>query len=167
MPGAGFGAGNVTPIALAAGPLNVCPPRGVEVARNAAQTVKRVAQELGGKSPNIVLDDENFATNVSGAVATVMVNSGQTCSALTRMLVPRNRMDEAIEVARVAAADLPVGDPTGAVALGPVVSASQFERVQALIQQGIEEGATLTGGPDDLPPANYVKPTGFANVTKT
>ncbi|MFB4309754.1 aldehyde dehydrogenase family protein [Actinomadura sp. GTD37] len=142
---------------------------GVEIARNAAPGVKRVTQELGGKSPNIVLDDADFAENVAAGVGTMMGNSGQTCSAPSRMLVPAARMDEAVAAARRAAEQVTVGDPNGDVVIGPVVSASQFEKVQALIQKGIDEGATLvaggTGRPDGLEKGYYVKPTVFANVT--
>ncbi|MEV0248191.1 aldehyde dehydrogenase family protein [Nocardia sp. NPDC050712] len=141
---------------------------GIEIARNAAPTVKRVTQELGGKSPNIVLDDAAFAANVGKGVAAVTLNAGQTCSATTRMLVPRGRMAEAVEAARAAAEQVTVGDPTGTADLGPVVSAAQFERIQGLIQQGIDEGATLvTGGvgrPEGLARGYYVKPTVFADV---
>lgn len=142
---------------------------GVDIARNAAPTVKRVTQELGGKGPNIVLDDEDFATNVGAGVGNMMGNSGQTCSAPARMLVPSARMAEAIEAARAAAQEITVGDPTGEVAVGPVVAASQFEKVQSLIQKGIDEGATLVAGgpgrPDGLDKGYYVKPTVFAEVT--
>jgi len=142
---------------------------GVEIARNAAPTVKRVTQELGGKGPNIVLDDADFATNVGAGVGNMMGNSGQTCSAPARMLVPTARMAEAIEAARAAAEVITVGDPTGDVAVGPVVAASQFEKIQSLIQKGIDEGATLvaggTGRPDGLEKGYYVKPTVFADVT--
>ena len=142
---------------------------GVEIARNAAPTVKRVTQELGGKSPNIILDDAALGRNVGTGVAGVMGNSGQTCSAATRMLVPAARMDEAIAAAREAAAGITVGDPNGNAALGPVVSRTQFEKIQALIQVGIDEGATLvaggTGRPEGLEQGYYVKPTVFANVT--
>lgn len=142
---------------------------GVEVARNAAPTVKRVTQELGGKGPNIVLDDAAFADNVGNGVVNMMVNSGQTCSAPSRMLVPAVRMDEAIGVARDTAGKLSVGDPSGDVAVGPVVSGAQFEKIQSLIQKGIDEGATLvtggTGRPEGLERGYYVKPTVFANVT--
>nr|MBP9755829.1 aldehyde dehydrogenase family protein [Phenylobacterium sp.] len=95
---------------------------GIEVAKNAAPTVKRVAQELGGKSPNIVLDDGAFAKGVGRGVATMMTNSGQSCNAPTRMLVPKARMDEAIAVAREAVSTVTVGDPNGNSQLGPVVS---------------------------------------------
>lgn len=142
---------------------------GIDIARNAAAGVKRVTQELGGKSPNIILDDEAFAENVRKGVNSMMGNSGQTCSAPSRMLVPSARMDEAIGVAREAAAQVTVGDPNGNFVLGPVVSGSQFEKIQALIQKGIDEGATLvaggTGRPDGLDVGFYVRPTVFANVT--
>ena len=142
---------------------------GIEVAKNAAPTVKRVAQELGGKSPNIVLDDDAFAKGVSRGVATVMNNSGQSCNAPTRMLVPAARMDEAIAVAKEAAAQVTVGDPNGNSQLGPVVSEVQFNKIQKLIQAGIDEGATLVAGgvgrPEGLDVGYYVKPTVFANVT--
>ncbi len=142
---------------------------GIEIARNAAPTVKRVAQELGGKSPRIVLDDEAFAAGVSGGVAAMMGNSGQTCAAGSRMLVPAARMDEAIAIAREVAAQVSVGDPSGDVRMGPVSSRVQFDKIQRLIQQGIDEGATLvtggTGRPDGLDTGYYVKPTVFARVS--
>ncbi|WP_293677352.1 aldehyde dehydrogenase family protein [uncultured Phenylobacterium sp.] len=142
---------------------------GIEVARAAAATVKRVAQELGGKSPNIVLDDDAFAAGVGRGVATMMTNSGQSCNAPTRMLVPKKRMAEAITVARDTAATVTVGDPNGNAQLGPVVSRVQFDKIQKLIQAGIDEGATLviggTGRPEGLDKGYYVKPTVFANVT--
>ncbi|MBW8486368.1 aldehyde dehydrogenase family protein [Actinomadura parmotrematis] len=142
---------------------------GVEVARNAAPGVKRVVQELGGKSPNIILDDADFAANVAKGVAAMMGNSGQTCSAPSRMLVPEARMDEAIAAARDAAAEARVGDPHDDVVLGPVVSEGQFDRVQALIRAGVDEGAELVAGgpdrPDGLPKGYYVRPTVFARVT--
>jgi aldehyde dehydrogenase (NAD+) len=144
---------------------------GVEIARNAAPSVKRVAQELGGKGPNIILDDAEFAQHVAGGVASMMGNSGQTCSAPSRMLVPKARMDEAIRVAKEAAAKVTVGDPTGDFTIGPVSSKNQFQKVQGLIQKGIDEGATLvadgTGRPNGLAKGYYVKPTVFANVTNT
>lgn len=143
---------------------------GVQVAINAATSIKRVCQELGGKSAHIILDDDQLAANVAGGVSGVMMNSGQTCSASTRMLVPTARMDEAITAAREAAGQVTVGDPAGAdIAMGPVVSAGQFESVQGYIQTGIEEGATLVAGgpgrPEGLDKGFYVKPTVFANVT--
>ncbi|MGP2440766.1 aldehyde dehydrogenase family protein [Streptomyces sp. JW3] len=143
---------------------------GADVARNAAATVKRVTQELGGKSPNIVLDDDAFAANVGKGVAALMGNSGQTCSAPSRMLVPAARMAEAVEAAGRAAAAITVGDPRGPAAMGPVSSAAQFEKVQAMIQRGIDEGATLvtggTGRPEGLERGYYVRPTVFADVTQ-
>ncbi len=142
---------------------------GIEVAKNAAPTVKRVHTELGGKSPNIVLDDEILAKSVSRGVSAVMNNSGQSCNAPTRMLVPAGRMDEAIAAAREAAGQVTVGDPGGNAALGPVVSKTQWSKIQTLIQKGVDEGATLVAGgpgkPDGLETGHYVKPTVFANVT--
>ncbi|MDP1875003.1 aldehyde dehydrogenase family protein [Phenylobacterium sp.] len=142
---------------------------GIEVAKNAAPTVKRVHQELGGKSPNIVLDDDVFAKSVAGGVRQVMTNSGQSCNAPTRMLVPSKRMGEAIAAAKEAAAQVTVGDPTGNAMLGPVVSQTQWDKIQALIQKGVDEGATLVAGgpgrPEGLDKGYYVQPTVFANVT--
>ena len=127
---------------------------GVDVARNAATTVKRVTQELGGKSPNIVLDDSDFAKNVAAGVAAMMLNSGQSCNAPSRMLVPNARKDEAIAVAREAAGQVRVGDPDDSRAIGPVVSKVQFDKIQGLIKKGIDEGATVVAGgpgrPDGL-----------------
>jgi aldehyde dehydrogenase (NAD+) len=142
---------------------------GVEVARNAAPTVKRVTQELGGKNPNIVLDDADFAQHVSAGVTTMMLNSGQSCNAPSRMLVPNSRIDEAIAVAREAAERVAVGDPDDSSAIGPVVSKAQFDKIQGLIQKGIDEGATVVAGgpgrPDGLDQGYYVKPTVFGDVT--
>jgi aldehyde dehydrogenase (NAD+) len=142
---------------------------GVQVAINAAPTVKRVCQELGGKSANIVLDDADFAQNVAKGVTGMMVNSGQTCSATSRMLVPSARMNDAMAVAREAVAGVTVGDPGGDVAMGPVVSKAQFISIQEYIRKGIEEGATLVAGgpgrPDGCEKGFYVKPTVFAKVT--
>ncbi|MBV7256020.1 aldehyde dehydrogenase family protein [Pacificimonas sp. WHA3] len=141
---------------------------GIAVARDAAPTVKRVHQELGGKSPNILLDDDGFADAVSRGVSGVMMNSGQSCNAPTRMFVPAARMDEAIGVARATAEGWAPGDPNGNAKMGPVVSETQFDKIQDLIQKGIDEGAELiTGGvgrPDGLEKGYYVKPTIFANV---
>ena len=142
---------------------------GIEVAKNAAPTVKRVHQELGGKSPNIILDDADFDRAVSGGVRSVMNNSGQSCNAPTRMLVPAARMEEAITIARAAAEATVVGKPQDKVTIGPVVSETQFNKIQGLIQKGVDEGATLVAGgpgrPDGLDKGYYVKPTVFANVT--
>jgi len=143
---------------------------GIEVARNAAPTVKRVAQELGGKSANIILDDTDFSAAISRDVFGVCTNSGQSCNAPTRMLVPNARMDEAAVIAKAAAEQVKVGDPSdGDTTIGPVVSAVQFEKIQALIEKGIEEGARLecggVGRPDGLNAGYYVKPTVFSHVT--
>jgi aldehyde dehydrogenase (NAD+) len=142
---------------------------GVEVAKAAAPTVKRVAQELGGKSPNIILEDADLKTAVGGGVKHVMQNSGQSCNAPTRMLVPAAKMDEVIVIAKEAAESTTVGDPNGNAQIGPVVNRSQWEKIQRLIKAGVEEGATLvTGGPgrpEGLDKGFYVKPTVFANVT--
>jgi aldehyde dehydrogenase (NAD+) len=141
---------------------------GIEVAKNAAPTVKRVHQELGGKSPNIVLDDDVFAKSVARGVQHVMTNSGQSCNAPTRMLVPGKRMQEAMAVAKEAAEQITVGDPNGNSMLGPVVSEVQFNKIQQLIQKGVDEGATLvtggTGRPEGLEKGYFVKPTIFGNV---
>jgi aldehyde dehydrogenase (NAD+) len=142
---------------------------GIEVARNAAATVKRVHQELGGKSPNIILEDADYQKAVGGGIAAVMMNSGQSCNAPTRMLVPHGKMDEAIAIAKATAEAHDVGDPNGNAKLGPVVSEVQFNKIQGLIQKGIDEGATLVAGgpgrPDTIDKGYYVKPTVFANVT--
>ncbi|WP_207837251.1 aldehyde dehydrogenase family protein [Williamsia soli] len=141
---------------------------GIDIATNAASGVKRVTQELGGKGPNIVLDDKDFAENVGKGVVTMMLNSGQTCSAPSRMLVPGERMEEAIGVAKEAAASVTVGDPNGDFAIGPVVSKSQFDKIQELIAQGIADGATLAAGGPGRPPGIdkgfFVQPTVFADV---
>ncbi|MCT1352259.1 aldehyde dehydrogenase family protein [Gordonia hongkongensis] len=142
---------------------------GIEVAKSAAPTVKRVAQELGGKSPNIILDDDDFAKNVAGGIATMMMNSGQSCNAPSRMLVPAGRVDEVAEIAKGVAAELTVGDPTTDVKLGPVVSEAQFDKIQGLIERAVADGATAVvggpGRPEGLETGYYVKPTVFTNVT--
>ncbi len=142
---------------------------GIEVAKAAATTVKRVAQELGGKSPNIILEDADMQSAVTGGVRSVMNNSGQSCNAPTRMLVPSKKMGEAIAIAKEAAEATTVGDPNGNAMLGPVVNKTQFDKIQKLIQAGIDEGATLVAGgvgrPDGLDKGYFVKPTVFANVT--
>ncbi|MCT7657484.1 aldehyde dehydrogenase family protein [Mycobacterium deserti] len=142
---------------------------GVDVAKNAAATVKRVTQELGGKSPNIVLDDDAFAQSVAAGTSVMMMNSGQSCNAPSRMLVPNSRMDEAIAVAKETASAVKVGDPNEKTAIGPVASKAQFDKIQGLIQKGIDEGATVVvggcGRPEGLEKGYYVKPTVFANVT--
>jgi len=142
---------------------------GIEVARAAAPTVKRVTQELGGKSANIILDDADFAAAVGGGVMGCAMNSGQSCNAPTRMLVPAARHDEAVAIAKAAAGAVSVGDPFAeGTRIGPVVSEVQWKKIQGLIQKGIDEGATLvTGGPgrpEGLERGYYVRPTIFANV---
>jgi aldehyde dehydrogenase (NAD+) len=142
---------------------------GVAVASAAAPAVKRVTQELGGKSANIILDDADLSNAVEEGVRSCFRNSGQSCNAPTRMLVPRSKMVEAIEVARQVADGTKVGDPFAeGTHLGPLVSQLQFEKVQGLITKGIEEGATLVAGgpgrPDRLTKGYFVKPTVFANV---
>ncbi len=143
---------------------------GIEVAKNAAPTVKRVAQELGGKSANIILDDADFQAAISRDVFGMCMNSGQSCNAPTRMLVPNARMDEAAAIAKAAAENVKVGAPDAeGTTIGPVVSEVQFNKIQGLIEKGIEEGAKLeTGGPgrpDGLNQGYYVKPTVFSHVT--
>jgi aldehyde dehydrogenase (NAD+) len=142
---------------------------GVAVATAAAPSVKRVTQELGGKSANIILDDADLSNAVEESVRSCFRNSGQSCNAPTRMLVPRSKMAEVIEAAQRAANATKVGDPfTEGTHLGPLVSRAQFEKVQGLITKGIEEGATLVAGgpgrPDGLTKGYFVKPTVFANV---
>ncbi|MBX7249822.1 MAG: aldehyde dehydrogenase family protein [Caulobacteraceae bacterium] len=141
---------------------------GVEVARAAAPTVKRVHQELGGKSPNIVLDDADVARAVTACVRSVMNNSGQSCNAPTRLLVPRARLDEAEAAARAAVDKTVVGDPNGEAHIGPVVSRAQWEKIQQLILAGVDEGALLVAGgpgrPEGLSRGWYVRPTVFSRV---
>ncbi|MES2492975.1 MAG: aldehyde dehydrogenase family protein [Pseudomonadota bacterium] len=141
---------------------------GIEVARNAAATVKRVHQELGGKSANIILSDADLGGAVKAGVEAMMINSGQSCNAPSRMLVPASRMDEAAEVARTTIHAQVVGDPGEQVNLGPVVSDVQWNRIQTLIKAGIDEGANLVAGglgkPDGLNAGYYVKPTVFSHV---
>ena len=143
---------------------------GVAVAKGSADTVKRVSQELGGKSANIVLDDDQLGESVRRGVLACMDNTGQSCNAPTRMLVPTARYDEALEIAREVAETLVTGKPElENTQIGPVVSAAQFDKVQRLISSGIEENATLvTGGvgrPEHLDKGYFVKPTIFCGVT--
>jgi aldehyde dehydrogenase (NAD+) len=145
---------------------------GVLVAQAAAPTVKRVAQELGGKSPNILLPDTDMERSVTLGIARCFGNTGQSCSAATRMLVPADRHEEVIEIARRIALTYRVGAPDAeGTMLGPLVSQAQYDKVQSLIGDGIAEGATLvTGGlgrPEGLSRGFYVKPTVFANVRNT
>ena len=143
---------------------------GVAVAKASAETVKRVSQELGGKSANIILDDDEFKASIVNGVNLCMHNTGQSCNAPTRMLVPENRKDEAYEIAKEAAEDVKVGDPKdSSTVIGPLVSDAQYYKVQNLIKTGIDEGAKLlTGGmgkPDGLNNGYYSKPTVFCNVS--
>jgi aldehyde dehydrogenase (NAD+) len=142
---------------------------GVAVAQNAAPSVKRVAQELGGKSANIILDDADFERAVRKGAEECFENTGQSCNAPTRMLVPRERLADATAIAVRVAESLITGDPTDEKTdLGPVVSEVQWNKIQALIQKGIDEGATLaTGGtdrPEGLKRGYFVKPTVFTDV---
>lgn len=144
---------------------------GVEIAKNAAPGVKRVCQELGGKSAFIVLDDADLAKNVASATSSMMINSGQTCSAGSRLLVPKKRMAEALEAAKAAAEGVTVGDPKGNVAMGPVVSKAQYNIIQQYIETGVGEGAKIvaggTGRPEGLSKGWYVRPTVFGNVSNS
>jgi aldehyde dehydrogenase (NAD+) len=144
---------------------------GRRVAAVAAQTVKRVALELGGKSPNVLLDDADFPATVSAGLAACFMNSGQTCSALTRLIVPRSRLAEVEALARAEAEKYVVGDPFAETTrLGPLISDAQRQRVRGYIASGIAEGATLvTGGaevPDGLDSGFFVRPTVFSGVTR-
>ena len=142
------------------------------VAQNAAPTVKRVTQELGGKSPNILLDDVDLEAAVTRGVLHMFQNTGQSCNAPSRMLVPAARMDEAAAIAARVAAKVVVGDPKAeSTTMGPVVSEVQFNKIQGLIQKGIDEGATLvcggTGRPEGLDKGYFVKPTIFSHVNNS
>jgi aldehyde dehydrogenase (NAD+) len=143
---------------------------GISVAQESAKTVKRVAQELGGKSPNIILDDAAFEKVIARDTFGVCMNTGQSCNAPTRMLVPAERMEEAAAIAKATAESIKVGDPGDeATKVGPLVSQAQFNKVQALIQKGIDEGAKLEAGgigrPDGLDTGYFVKPTIFSGVS--
>lgn len=143
---------------------------GVQVAKMAADTVKRVSQELGGKSANIILDDADLTAAVQGGVMPMLINSGQSCNAPSRMLVPAKLYDEAVRIAKSAAERCVVGDPKASgTTMGPVASKAQFDKIQGLIQRGVDEGARLvTGGlgrPDELTRGYFVRPTIFADVS--
>jgi len=143
---------------------------GVLIAKAAADTIKRVHQELGGKSANILLDDVDIGTAVTKGVLNCFSNSGQSCNAPTRMFVPEQVNGKAIDAARLAAESIKVGPPAAeGTQMGPVVSEVQFKKIQDLIQAGIDEGATLvaggTGRPEGLNRGYYVRPTVFADVT--
>ena len=143
---------------------------GVAVATASAATVKRVSQELGGKSANIILDDDSFTKSITNGVTHVMSNTGQSCNAPTRMLVPLSRHDEALDIAKNSVENIKVGKPDDInTDLGPLVSITQYNKVQNLIEKGIEEGAQLVSGgkgkPDGFEKGYYVKPTIFGNVS--
>jgi aldehyde dehydrogenase (NAD+) len=146
-------------------------PVGVEIAKNAAPTVKRVCQELGGKSAYIVLDDELLGDKVTAACGGMMMNCGQTCSAGSRLLVPASRLQDAISTIKNVVGSMTVGDPHSGVTMGPVVSKAQYNIIQDYIQKGIDEGAELvvggTGRPDGLNKGYYVKPTVFLTNNST
>jgi aldehyde dehydrogenase (NAD+) len=142
---------------------------GTLVAQNAAPTVKRVTQELGGKSPNIILEDADLEQAVTGGVMHMYNNTGQSCNAPSRMLVPASKLSEAEEIAARVSSKVVVGDPASEeTTMGPVVSEVQFKKIQGLIETGMEEGARLvTGGPglpDGLERGYFVKPTVFSGV---
>ncbi len=146
---------------------------GIAVAQAAAPTIKRVAQELGGKSANIILDDlqgEDFAKAVSGGMQSMCVNSGQSCNAPSRMLVPASRMDEAADIAAAVANGVEVADPNAdGMVMGPVISGNQWTKIQGLMEIAIKEGARVAAGgpgrPEGLNRGWFVRPTVFANVT--
>ena len=142
---------------------------GTLVAQNAAPTVKRVTQELGGKSPNIILDDADLETAVTGGLMHMYTNTGQSCNAPSRMLVPAAKLAEAEAIAAKVTATVVVGDPTAeGTTMGPVVSEVQFNKIQGLIQAGIDEGATLvaggTGRPEGIDKGYFIRPTVFSGV---
>ena len=144
---------------------------GISVAKNSADTVKRVTQELGGKSANIILDDVDFTKTVAKGIFHCMNNTGQSCNAPTRMLIPADKMDEAINISKETVLKLKVGDPQDeSISIGPVVNKTQFLKIKEYISKGVEEGATLvTGGEDNIKENEkgyFINPTIFANVTK-
>ena len=143
---------------------------GIAVAQASAVTVKRVQQELGGKSSNIILDDvADLAKSVKGGAGHCFLNSGQSCNAPTKMLVSVKNYDEAVEIAAATANGTSVGDPQGEFRMGPIANKAQYEKVVRLIEIGIEEGATLVAGgpekPEGCDRGYFVKPTVFADVT--
>ena len=143
---------------------------GIAVAQASATTVKRVHQELGGKSSNIILDDvADLERSVKGGAGHCFLNSGQSCNAPTKMLVSSTNYEKAVEIAGATAESTTVGDPHGEFRMGPIANKAQYEKVLRMIEIGIEEGATLVAGgterPDGYDSGYYVKPTVFANVT--
>ena len=142
---------------------------GIAIAKSAADTVKRVAQELGGKSPNIILDDADLSSAVARGVRGCMSNTGQSCNAPTRMLIAASQYQHAVEIAKSTLASIKVGDPTQkGKHIGPLVSEMHFDKVQSMIQMGIDEGATLLGGgvgkPEGFETGYFCKPTIFTDV---
>lgn len=142
---------------------------GIDVAKRAAPTVKRVSQELGGKSPNVILEGADLQKAVTGGVAHMFNNSGQSCNAPSRMIVPQAQMKEVAAIAKAQADKTKAGDPRAeGTTIGPVVNRTQWDKIQALIQKGVEEGATLVAGGPGLPEGVnkgfYVRPTIFADV---
>jgi aldehyde dehydrogenase (NAD+) len=145
---------------------------GALVAKAAADTVKRVSQELGGKSANIILEDADLNAAVANGVRSMMSNTGQSCNAPSRMLVPEKRYDEAVQIAKRVAAEPVVGDPqSDRTTMGPVANKNQFEKIQGLLRKGIEEGAqAVVGGPgrpEGITRGFFVRPTIFANVNNS
>jgi aldehyde dehydrogenase (NAD+) len=143
---------------------------GIAVAQASAVSVKRVHQELGGKSSNIILDDvADLEKSVKGGAGHCFLNSGQSCNAPTKMLVSANNYEKAVEVATQTANNTTVGDPQGEFRIGPIANKAQYEKILRMIEIGIEEGATLVAGgvekPEGYDKGYYVKPTVFANVT--
>src|SRR5258708_7459270 len=143
---------------------------GKMVAKDAMDTVKRVALELSGKNPNIILDDADFEKAIPMAVAACYMNNGQACIAASKLLVPKDRIEEVKKLAKAAVEQIKVGDPRDKeVALGPLASVKQYNRVQEYIRSGIAEGAELIiggeGHPEGLEKGNFIKPTIFAGVT--
>lgn len=142
---------------------------GVQVAKAAAETVKRVSQELGGKSANIILEDADLNAAVKSGVLSMMSNTGQSCNAPSRMLVPAKLYDAAVKIAKAVAEKPVVGDPKAdGVTMGPVANKAQFEKIQRLLQQGLDEGATAVvggpGRPNGIQQGYFIRPTVFANV---
>jgi aldehyde dehydrogenase (NAD+) len=143
---------------------------GIDVAKRAAPTVKRVSQELGGKSPNIILEGADLAKAVTNGVTLMFSNSGQSCNAPSRMIVPLSKMKEVAAIAKGVAEKTKAADPRAeGTTIGPVVNRGQWDKIQKLIQTGIDEGATLVAGgpglPEGLNKGFYVRPTIFADVS--
>ena len=141
------------------------------VAKNSLDTMKRLTLELGGKSPNIILDDADLSTAIPMAINACYLNNGQACIAASRLIVPEDRLDEVKRLAKAAVEKIKMGDPRDKdVTLGPLASTKQYKRVQEYIKSGVEEGAELViggeGHPQGLEGGNFIKPTVFANVTR-